>query len=143
MNAILWYLLYLVHLIVYIQTSILVYLLVQLNLKRSTFNINSVIIDTQSATVAYAPSTSSPLDQVAPASARSSVDGWDDLEDANDHEENGSDEDGWDDVDPFEDKSSPSLLSNIQAAPKRPAVQPKQAGMFTLVQCIVSAQVIT
>jgi hypothetical protein len=65
--------------------------------------------------VAYAPSTSSPLDQAAPASARSSVDGWGDLEDANDHEENGSDKDGWDDVDPFEDKSSPSLLSNIQA----------------------------
>jgi SCY1-like protein 1 len=83
--------------------------------------------DTQSATVAYAPSMSSSLDQAAPASARSSVDGWGDLEDANDHEENGSDKDGWDDVDPFEDKASPSLLSNIQAAQKRPVVQPKQA----------------
>ncbi|GJN17333.1 hypothetical protein PR202_gb04391 [Eleusine coracana subsp. coracana] len=82
--------------------------------------------DTLSTTVAYAPSTSSSLDQAAPASARSSVDGWGDLEDAIDHEENGSDKDGWDDVDPFEDKPSPSLLSNIQAAQKRPVVQPKQ-----------------
>jgi SCY1-like protein 1 len=83
--------------------------------------------------VAYAPPMSSSLDQAAPASARSSVDGWGDLEDANDHEENGSDKDGWDDVDPFEDKASPSLLSNIQAAQKRPVVQPKQAGMFTFI----------
>uniref|UniRef100_A0A0A8ZV34 Pco102994b n=1 Tax=Arundo donax TaxID=35708 RepID=A0A0A8ZV34_ARUDO len=83
--------------------------------------------DTQSTTVAYAPSTSSSFDQAAPASARSSVDGWGELEDDNIHEENGSDKEGWDDVDPFEDKPSPALLSNIQAAQKRPVVRPKQA----------------
>ncbi|CAD6229331.1 unnamed protein product [Miscanthus lutarioriparius] len=83
--------------------------------------------DTQASTLAYAPSTSSSLDQAAPASARSSVDGWGELEDGNIHEENSSDKDGWDDVDPFEVKPSPSLLSNIQAAQKRPVVQPKQA----------------
>ncbi|AQK99678.1 Protein kinase family protein with ARM repeat domain [Zea mays] len=82
--------------------------------------------DTQASTLAYAPSTSTSLDQAASASARSSVDGWGELEDGNIHEENSSDKDGWDDVDPFEDKPSPSLLSNIQAAQKRPVVQPKQ-----------------
>ncbi|WVZ68391.1 hypothetical protein U9M48_017337 [Paspalum notatum var. saurae] len=82
--------------------------------------------DTQ-ATVGYAPSTSSSVDRAAPTSARSSVDGWGELEDGNIHEENGSDKEGWDDVDPFDDKPSPSLLSNIQAAQKRPVVQPKQA----------------
>ncbi|PWZ32845.1 hypothetical protein Zm00014a_014315 [Zea mays] len=83
-------------------------------------------IETQASTLAYAQSTSSSLDQAAPASARSSEDGWGELEDDNIHEEN-SDKDGWDDVDPFEDKPSPSLLSNIQAAQKRPVAQPKQA----------------
>uniref|UniRef100_A0A0A9DUU6 Pco102994b n=1 Tax=Arundo donax TaxID=35708 RepID=A0A0A9DUU6_ARUDO len=84
--------------------------------------------DAQSTTVTCAPSTSSSFDQAAPASARSSVDGWGELEDDNNrHEENGSDKEGWDDVDPFEDKPSPALLSNIQAAQKRPVVQPKQA----------------
>ncbi|ONM36815.1 Protein kinase family protein with ARM repeat domain [Zea mays] len=82
--------------------------------------------ETQASTPAYAQSTSSSLDQAAPASARSSEDGWGELEDDNIHEEN-SDKDGWDDVDPFEDKPSPSLLSNIQAAQKRPVAQPKQA----------------
>ncbi|CAL4960735.1 unnamed protein product [Urochloa decumbens] len=82
---------------------------------------------TQASTAGYAPSTSSSLDKAAPASARSSVDGWGELEDDNIHEENGSDKEGWDDVDPFDDKASPSLLSNIQAAQKRPVVQPKQA----------------
>ncbi|RLM91881.1 putative inactive serine/threonine-protein kinase scy1 isoform X2 [Panicum miliaceum] len=82
---------------------------------------------TQASTVGYAPSTSSSFDQAAPASARSSVDGWGELEDGNIQEENGSDKEGWDDVDPFDDKPSPSLLSNIQAAQKRPVVQPKQA----------------
>ncbi|KAJ1285966.1 hypothetical protein BS78_03G317800 [Paspalum vaginatum] len=80
--------------------------------------------DTQ--TTVYAPSTSSSVDRAAPTSARSSVDGWGELEDSNIHEENGSDKEGWDDVDPFDDKPSPSLLSNIQAAQKRPVVQPKQ-----------------
>jgi len=82
---------------------------------------------TQASTVGHAPSTSSSFDQAAPASARSSVDGWGELEDGNIQEENGSDKEGWDDVDPFDDKPSPSLLSNIQAAQKRPVVQPKQA----------------
>ncbi|RCV27889.1 hypothetical protein SETIT_5G361100v2 [Setaria italica] len=84
-------------------------------------------IGTQASTVGHAPSTSSSLDHAAPASARSSVDGWGELDDGNIHEENGSDKEGWDDVDPFDDKPSPSLLSNIQAAQKRPVVQPKQA----------------
>ncbi|KAL5227705.1 hypothetical protein ABZP36_015970 [Zizania latifolia] len=85
-----------------------------------------VTSDNQSATIAYAPSTSSSLDQTAPASARSSVDGWGEIENDNINEENGSDKEGWDDVDPFDEKPPPSLLSNIQAAQKRPVVQPKQ-----------------
>lgn len=94
--------------------------------------VNSIVTDTQSATVAYAPSTSSSFDQTAPASARSSVDGWGELENDNIHEENGSDKEGWDDVDPFEEKAPPSLLSNIQAAQKRPVVQPTRPGKFIL-----------
>ncbi|XP_047053794.1 N-terminal kinase-like protein [Lolium rigidum] len=81
--------------------------------------------DTHSAPIAYAPSTSNSLDQTAPALSSSSVDGWGELENDN-QGENGSDNEGWDDVDPFEEKSAPSLLSNIQAAQKRPVVQPKQ-----------------
>jgi hypothetical protein len=99
--------------------------------KRSTIEYIKLSIqlsDTQASTLAYAPSTSTSLDQAASASTRSSVDGWGELEDGNIHEENSSDKDGWDDVDPFEDKPSPSLLSNIQAAQKRPVVQPKQPG---------------
>lgn len=98
--------------------------------------INSIATGTQASTVGHAPSTSSSLDHAAPASARSSVDGWGELDDGNIHEENGSDKEGWDDVDPFDDKPSPSLLSNIQAAQKRPVVQPKQAGKFASVKCI-------
>uniref|UniRef100_A0A0E0FV16 Protein kinase domain-containing protein n=1 Tax=Oryza nivara TaxID=4536 RepID=A0A0E0FV16_ORYNI len=87
---------------------------------------SSVTSDNRSSTVAYAPSTSSSLDQTAPASARSSVDGWGEIENDNTQEENGSDNEGWDDVDPFDEKPPPSLLSNIQAAQKRPVAQPKQ-----------------
>ncbi|KAM0847909.1 hypothetical protein ACQ4PT_054729 [Festuca glaucescens] len=85
----------------------------------------SATSDTHSAPVAYAPSTSNSLDQTASALSSSSVDGWGELENDN-QGENGSDNEGWDDVDPFEEKSAPSLLSNIHAAQKRPVVQPKQ-----------------
>jgi len=105
-------------------------------LKDLQLNINSVATGTQASTGGYAPSTSSSFDQAAPASARSSVDGWGELEDRNNQEENGSDKEGWDDVDPFDDKPPPPLLSNIQAAQKRPVVQPKQAGKFAFVECI-------
>jgi len=105
-------------------------------LKDPQLSINSIATGTQASTVGYAPSTSGSFDQAAPASARSSVDGWGELEDGNIQEENGSDKEGWDDVDPFDDKPPPSLLSNIQAAQKRPVVQPKQAGKFAFVKCI-------
>jgi SCY1-like protein 1 len=81
--------------------------------------------DTHSAPAAYAPSTSNSLNQTAPALSGSSVDGWGEVENDN-QEGNGSDNEGWDNVDPFEEKSPPSLLSNIHAAQKRPVVQPKQ-----------------
>lgn len=128
----------------YIATSILVFFGTILSMspfsssvyfKISTI-INSIATDTQASTLAYAPSTSSSLDQAAPASARSSVDGWGELEDGNIQEENSIDKGGWDDVDPFDDKPSLSLLSNIQAAQKRPVVQPKQAGKFAFVKYI-------
>jgi SCY1-like protein 1 len=91
--------------------------------------VNCIVADTHSAPVVYAPSTSNSLDQTAPAT--SSVEGWGELENDN-REENGSDNEGWDDVDPFEEKSPPSLLSNIHAAQKRPVVQPKQPSKFYL-----------
>jgi hypothetical protein len=112
-------------------------ILVLFTLKDLQLSISIRLPDTQASTLAYAPSTSTSLDQAASASARSSVDGWGELEDGNIHEENSSDKDGWDDVDPFEDKPSPSLLSNIQAAQKRPVVQPKQPGKLAFVECIV------
>lgn len=91
-----------------------------------------IVTDTHSAPAAYTPATTSnSFDQTAPASASSSMDGWGELENGN-QEENGSDNEGWDDVDPFEEKSPPSLLSNIQAAQKRPVVQPKQPSKFYL-----------
>jgi SCY1-like protein 1 len=93
-----------------------------------------IVADTHSAPIAYAPSTSNSLDQTAPALSSSSVDGWGELENDN-QGENGSDNEGWDDVDPFEEKSAPSLLSNIQAAQKRPVVQPKQPGKLYFFFC--------
>jgi hypothetical protein len=105
-------------------------------LKDLQLRINSIATGTQASTVGHAPSTSITLDHAAPASARSSVDGWGELDDGTIQEENGSDKEGWDDVDPFDDKPSPSLLSNIQAAQKRPVVQPKQTGKFASVKCI-------
>jgi hypothetical protein len=112
------------------------YLYLNFTLKDLQLRINSIATGTQASTVGHAPSTSITLDHAAPASARSSVDGWGELDDGTIQEENGSDKEGWDDVDPFDDKPSPSLLSNIQAAQKRPVVQPKQTGKFASVKCI-------
>lgn len=64
------------------------------------------------------------------------MDGWGEIENDNTQEENGSDNEGWDDVDPFDEKPPPSLLSNIQAAQKRPVAQPKQPGRLCFCYCI-------
>lgn len=87
------------------------------------------VINSQGVVAVQAASTSSSLDQPSPPSPRS-VDGWGELDDENLHDDiHDSDKEGWDDVDPLEEqKPPPPSLTNIQAAQKRPVVQPKQQG---------------
>lgn len=65
-------------------------------------------------------------DQPAPPSP-TSTDGWGELENGI-HDEHDADKDGWDDLEPVEEHKPPPALANIQAAQKRPVVQPKQQG---------------
>nr|CAD1829532.1 unnamed protein product [Ananas comosus var. bracteatus] len=87
----------------------------------------SAVINLQGVAAVQAASTSSSLDQPSPPSPRS-VDGWGELDDGDLHDDiHDSDKEGWDDVDPLEEqKPPPPSLTNIQAAQKRPVVQPKQ-----------------
>lgn len=81
------------------------------------------IIDTQNNIVPVS-SSSDPLDQSSPPSP-TSVDGWGELENGL-HEDHDSDKEGWDDIDPLEEQKPPPSLASIQAAQKRPVLQPKR-----------------
>ncbi|XP_065870637.1 uncharacterized protein [Euphorbia lathyris] len=59
-------------------------------------------------------------DQPQPVSP-TSTDGWGEIENGI-HEENDNDKDGWDDIEPLEEPKP--ILASIQAAQKRPVVQP-------------------
>lgn len=63
------------------------------------------------------------IEQPAPSSP-TSTEGWGEVENGALNEDRESDKEGWDDVEPFEEKPAPSLAT-IQAAQKRPVVQPK------------------
>lgn len=62
-------------------------------------------------------------DQPAPPSP-TSTDGWGEIENGL-HEDHDSDKDGWDDIEPLEEPKPSPVLANIQAAQKRPVLQPK------------------
>ncbi|XP_072954552.1 uncharacterized protein [Typha angustifolia] len=84
----------------------------------------SSVIDAPGVAAGHATSTSSSLEQPTPPSPRS-VDGWGELDNGDLHDDHDSDKEGWDDIDPLEEQKPPPLLANIQAAQKRPVVQPK------------------
>ncbi|XP_071705868.1 uncharacterized protein [Rutidosis leptorrhynchoides] len=90
-------------------------------------NASSVVSDTPSTILVRTASSGNfdqdMADQAAPVSP-TSTDGWGELENGirEDHE---SEKDGWDDMLPLEDEKPSPALSNIQAAQKRPVIQPK------------------
>ncbi|XP_008782670.1 probable inactive serine/threonine-protein kinase scy1 [Phoenix dactylifera] len=91
----------------------------------TTSNANSVM-DAQNAVPVHAGSGTNASDQPEPSSPTSTDGGWGELENGLLHEDHDGDKEGWDDVDPVEEQKPPPLAS-IQAAQKRPVVQPKPA----------------
>ncbi|XP_077214839.1 kinase family with ARM repeat domain-containing protein isoform X2 [Tasmannia lanceolata] len=72
----------------------------------------------------HASSNTESADQPMPPSP-TSTDGWGEIENGID-EENDADKDRWDEFEPVEEQKPPPALANIQAAQKRPVIQPKQ-----------------
>lgn len=70
----------------------------------------------------HASSSTDLSDQPVPVSP-TSTDGWGEVENGI-HEEHESDKDGWDDIEPLEEPKPSPVLANIQAAQKRPVLQP-------------------
>ncbi|KAK3014933.1 hypothetical protein RJ639_009949 [Escallonia herrerae] len=80
-------------------------------------------MDTASTTLVHVSSYNDIVDQPVPGSP-TSTDGWGELENGI-HEEHENDKDGWDDIEPLEETKPSPALANIQAAQKRPVLQPK------------------
>ncbi|KAK3022391.1 hypothetical protein RJ639_047365 [Escallonia herrerae] len=80
-------------------------------------------MDTASTTLVHVSSNNDIADQPVPGSP-TSTDGWGELENGI-HEEHENDKDGWDDIEPLEETKPSPALANIQAAQKRPVLQPK------------------
>ncbi|KAJ8647798.1 hypothetical protein MRB53_000821 [Persea americana] len=98
---------------------------VQVASANSNASVISATSNTTSDSVPVPESLSTePADQPAPPSP-TSTDGWGELENGI-HDEHDADKDGWDDLEPIEEHKPPPALANIQAAQKRPVVQPKQ-----------------
>ncbi|ONK72141.1 uncharacterized protein A4U43_C04F16210 [Asparagus officinalis] len=91
-------------------------------LTSATSNASSVI-DTSDVIAAHSSPSMSAPDQPQPSSP-TSTDGWGEPENGLFHGDHDSDKEGWDDLDPLEEQK-PTPLSNIQAAQKRPMVQPQ------------------
>ncbi|XP_058110670.1 uncharacterized protein LOC131253619 [Magnolia sinica] len=92
----------------------------------ATSNASSDTPDSMAAhvTATHASYSTDSADQPIPASP-TSTDGWGELENGI-HDDRDDDKDGWDDIEPHEEQKPPPALANIQAAQKRPVVQPKQ-----------------
>ncbi|KAL8089506.1 hypothetical protein AgCh_039107 [Apium graveolens] len=84
----------------------------------------SSVMNTASTATVDSSSEAYMADQPAPVSP-TSTDGWGEIENGI-HDDNGSDKDGWDDIEPLEDPKPSAVLATIQAAQKRPVIQPKQ-----------------
>lgn len=81
-----------------------------------------LVADTPSTAPIRVNSTPDFTDHHAPTSP-TSTDGWGELENGID-EEPENDKDGWDDLEPLEETKPTPALTNIQAAQRRPVVQP-------------------
>lgn len=86
----------------------------------------NAVMDSASLTPVHKSSSSDMVDQPVPVSP-TSTDGWGELENGI-HEDLEDDKDGWDDIEPLEDPKPSPVLANIQAAQKRPVIQPKPQG---------------
>ncbi|CAI9091892.1 OLC1v1027000C1 [Oldenlandia corymbosa var. corymbosa] len=92
----------------------------------SSMGSNTSSVDGASLTPVNTSTSSIALNQPEPVSP-SSTDGWGELENGIDVDQE-NDKEGWDDIEPLEDPKPSPVLANIQAAQKRPVVQPKQQG---------------
>lgn len=90
-----------------------------------------VVVDTASLTAGDITSSSDIPEQTMPTSPTSVDDGWGELENGI-HEDQETDKDGWDDIEPAEEPKPSAVLASIQAAQKRPVVQPKSQGIISL-----------
>lgn len=83
---------------------------------------SGILVDTPSTAPIRVNSTPDFTDHHAPTSP-TSTDGWGELENGIDLEPE-NDKDGWDDLEPLEETKPTPALTNIQAAQRRPVVQP-------------------
>ncbi|KAJ6816386.1 putative inactive serine/threonine-protein kinase scy1 [Iris pallida] len=94
-----------------------------ISLASATSNASSVIGNIPDVTAIHASSSIEAPGQPQPSSP-TSTDGWGELENGALNEAHDSDKEGWDDIDSLEEQKPPSLAS-IQAAQKRPVLQPQ------------------
>ncbi|XP_077232825.1 uncharacterized protein LOC143872013 [Tasmannia lanceolata] len=85
---------------------------------------SSSVMDSLDIAPMHANSSTDSADVPIPPSP-TSTDGWGEIENGI-SEELDADKDGWDDIEPGGEQKPPPALSNIQAAQKRPVMQPKQ-----------------
>ncbi|XWS65613.1 hypothetical protein CRYUN_Cryun05aG0128600 [Craigia yunnanensis] len=89
----------------------------------TTSTASSGLIETPSTAPVHRVSSSTDFaDQPMPASP-TSTDGWGEIENGIDEEQD-NENDGWDDIEPLEEPKPSPALTNIQAAQKRPVSQP-------------------
>lgn len=88
-------------------------------------------MDTSCTIAVHSSEGVSSPDQPQPSSP-TSTDGWGELENGLLHEDHDSDKEGWDELDPIMEQT-PAPLASIQAAQKRPMVQPQSQGLFSSV----------
>lgn len=92
------------------------------SLTSTTSNVTSSITSSDAMAVHASPSISAP-DQPQPSSP-TSTDGWGELENGLPNDDHDSDKEGWDAIDSIEEPK-PAAFASIQAAQKRPIVQPQ------------------
>ena len=94
----------------------------------------NAVMESASLNPMHKSSSSDTVNQPVPVSP-TSTDGWGELENGI-HEDLEDEKNGWDDIEPLDDPKPSPVLANIQAAQKRPVMQPKPQGEDTLSLCI-------
>ncbi|XP_027110593.1 probable inactive serine/threonine-protein kinase scy1 [Coffea eugenioides] len=84
---------------------------------------NASVMESASLNPMHKSSSSDTVNQPVPVSP-TSTDGWGELENGI-HEDLEDEKNGWDDIEPLDDPKPSPVLANIQAAQKRPVMQPK------------------